>query len=374
MHAVVSEPPEPPQRAAELTTVLYGLMEKDPAKRWDAERTRQALRGMLLGAAPQTSPAGQAPPATTRMPIAAGPATTPAGHHGSPAARPVSPAGQSQSSAAEPTAGTAPAAHPVPGMHPTSGAPHPTSVMPTNGAAGAEPWRVGRATVPAGQPAPPSAPPPGQGFQPYQGPPGYAGAPRSRRSVGAWLFGAAAVLVALALVWAGVGLASGWFESDEATPKPPHKASGPGFAVKPYQGMGMKVNVPASWQRRDAGTYVQFFDPKDETAWLRISAPWDQRYATRILRASDRNFSNGCCGLTDYRQVRLHPARLAGHRGAELEYTATKVATGQRRHGIWRMIVVDGRNYQVYMSVPDNRFTDYKKVFTEAARTMKLTG
>ena len=371
MHAVVNEPPEPPQRAAELTTVLYGLMEKDPAKRWDAERTRHALRGLLLGPAPQ-SPAAHTAAATTRMPIAAAP---PAGavqgaQPVSPAARPTSPAGGGP---AGPWAAGPHSAGPV------SGAPQPTTAMPTNNmptnGSGAEPWRVGRASVPAGQPAPAAAEPAQQrGFPAYQGPLGYVEAPAPRRSTGAWLFGAAAVLVALALVVAGVGFSSGWFEPDKTPAKPPHKASGPDFATKTYQGRGMAVHVPANWKRRDAGSYVQFYDPKDQTAWLRIMAPWDQRNATRILRSSDQNFTRGCCQLTDYHRVALRPATLAGKRGAELEYTATRVDTGQHRHGIWRMIVVNGRNYQVYMSVPDNHFHGYKKVFTEAARSMKLTG
>jgi hypothetical protein len=180
--------------------------------------------------------------------------------------------------------------------------------------------------------------------------------------------------VAFALVVVGVGVASGWFEPDRTPTKQPTTDAGPGFATKTYRGRGMEVHVPASWQRRDAGNYVQFNDPKDPTAWLRISAPRDGRTAVGILRSSDRGFGNGCCGLTDYRRLRLHSARLAGHSGAELEYTATKEATGQPRHGIWRMIVVDGRNYQVYMSVPGKRFDTYQKVFTEAARSMKLTG
>ncbi|MGH3716222.1 MAG: serine/threonine-protein kinase, partial [Micromonosporaceae bacterium] len=55
MNAVVNEPPEQPRRAGELTPVLYGLLEKDPARRWDVDRTRAALRGLLLGASPAGS-------------------------------------------------------------------------------------------------------------------------------------------------------------------------------------------------------------------------------------------------------------------------------------------------------------------------------
>src|SRR5690606_38663858 len=48
MQAVVNDPPERPQNAGELAPVLLGLSQKDPAQRWDVERTREALRAILL--------------------------------------------------------------------------------------------------------------------------------------------------------------------------------------------------------------------------------------------------------------------------------------------------------------------------------------
>ncbi|KOX05844.1 protein kinase [Micromonospora sp. NRRL B-16802] len=49
MHAVVEDPPAPPQRSGPLTRVLMGLLEKDPARRLDVHTSRAMLRELLAG-------------------------------------------------------------------------------------------------------------------------------------------------------------------------------------------------------------------------------------------------------------------------------------------------------------------------------------
>ncbi|MBQ1052396.1 protein kinase [Micromonospora sp. C51] len=49
MHAVVEDPPAPPQRSGPLTRVLMGLLEKDPGRRLDVHTARAMLRELLAG-------------------------------------------------------------------------------------------------------------------------------------------------------------------------------------------------------------------------------------------------------------------------------------------------------------------------------------
>ncbi|MET7749855.1 serine/threonine-protein kinase [Micromonospora sp. NPDC005367] len=49
MHAVVEDPPGPPQRSGPMTGVLMGLLEKDPARRMDVHGARAMLRELLAG-------------------------------------------------------------------------------------------------------------------------------------------------------------------------------------------------------------------------------------------------------------------------------------------------------------------------------------
>jgi serine/threonine protein kinase len=49
MHSVVEDEPPPPERAGPLTEVLYGLLDKDPQRRWDTAAARSNLRELLAG-------------------------------------------------------------------------------------------------------------------------------------------------------------------------------------------------------------------------------------------------------------------------------------------------------------------------------------
>ncbi|PZG20969.1 protein kinase [Micromonospora craterilacus] len=57
MHAVVEDPPAPPQRSGPLTRVLMGLLEKDPARRLDVHTARAMLRELLAGPLSSTAAA-----------------------------------------------------------------------------------------------------------------------------------------------------------------------------------------------------------------------------------------------------------------------------------------------------------------------------
>jgi hypothetical protein len=62
MRAVVEESPAPAMRAGSLSGVLYGLLEKDPARRWDVETARAVLRDLLSGALASVAPAHETDP------------------------------------------------------------------------------------------------------------------------------------------------------------------------------------------------------------------------------------------------------------------------------------------------------------------------
>ena len=49
MHAVVEEAPRPARLAGPLQPVLWGLLEKEPSRRWSVEQARTELRELLTG-------------------------------------------------------------------------------------------------------------------------------------------------------------------------------------------------------------------------------------------------------------------------------------------------------------------------------------
>jgi hypothetical protein len=62
MRAVVEEEPAHTSRAGALANMLYGLLEKDPDRRWDVPTSRGVLRDLLAGALASNAPAHQTDP------------------------------------------------------------------------------------------------------------------------------------------------------------------------------------------------------------------------------------------------------------------------------------------------------------------------
>ncbi|MCW2642266.1 MAG: protein kinase, partial [Dactylosporangium sp.] len=69
MRAVVEEQPAPAMRASALAGVLYGLLEKDPARRWDVPTARGVLRDLLSGALASNAPTHQTDPYAVVRPV-----------------------------------------------------------------------------------------------------------------------------------------------------------------------------------------------------------------------------------------------------------------------------------------------------------------
>ncbi|HEX6870960.1 MAG TPA: protein kinase, partial [Micromonosporaceae bacterium] len=57
MRAVVEEAPRPPRLAGALQPVLWGLLDKDPSRRWTVDQARAVLRELLSGALSRSSQA-----------------------------------------------------------------------------------------------------------------------------------------------------------------------------------------------------------------------------------------------------------------------------------------------------------------------------
>ena len=450
MHAVVEEPPAPPTRAGPIAGVLYGLLEKDPQRRWDVPTCRRVLRDLLAGplankardhvtdpysvvSKPRTPP--PPPPAVSGSKIGGRAMVDPnesleeaiararAGRDRSGAA--PSGAGDASPSLDLPTgaataldlptgAGTAldrltgagTALDRLTGAgtaldRPTGAGATPLdetdaaggSVPPDQWAESATAWvRPGErpATTPGGGARAGTPPPRGGGSwtPPVPGGPGRAGARSHRRAAhsggpGAALSGArgwprwakaaaGAGIAVVVLIGALVFASSGSDPTPPVGTGPSATASGPAFGVQTLRERGVEVNVPESWVRvatRNA-TYVEFAHPEDRERWVRINFTND-RDAKRLLTVADQRFANGYGDCPTYEHIGLTNEELGGHPGAQLEYLCTP-AGKPLRHGIWRVTVVGGKAYHVYMSVWDSAYADSKPIFDEMVQSFRL--
>jgi serine/threonine protein kinase len=429
MRAVVEEPPRPARLAGPLKPVLWGLLEKEPDRRWDVERARPALRELLSGAlapAPRPTaalPARTAPtalsetdPSTAVRPAKTAPPAIQTSGVGGRAMLDPNESLDDQVARLRTSAGLAPTDEP--GRAPQW--------------AGDEPERLTAEdvtrTIPvtAGPPAPPPTggrvgalfPPRGPGWQPpspetrpaWAGGSSWSGVPAaghpSHRGAGTlrrlgerrydttqrgvhvgrrrapslasklWAEVIASrnrsrvvVVAGLVAVLLAVGIVAMVGSFGGGSRPAPTGTSGPLIDVQQYRDRGILVDVPAGWQQSSQGSYVDYKDPSADR-WIRINVESTDATALRLLQIAESGLQNPSTCAAPFAELALHDAPLAGLSGAELEYTCGSGAA--KRHGIWRAVVKNGTAYHFFLTTPDADFAASKIIYDEMVRSFQL--
>jgi serine/threonine protein kinase len=371
MRAVVEENPRPAKLAGPLQPVLMGLLEKEPARRWGVDQARAALRELLSGALSRSGRARHDtdPTAVVRPPVGPPPAIRDGGGGqvgGRAMLDPEEPlSGQlARRTTLGDRSGVPVQAEPAnPGWSRPGPVPHPDS----------DEWRPPSRREGVGRRRAPSA---GavmadqvRGRVRELGRQAARPATRSRLVVG----------VGLVLVLAAVGavVMAGLF-SGKQTPPPSSQATAtpadtPLIAVQQYRDQrGLIINVPKDWSKTPARAgYVDFTDPDDGGRRIRVNVENFSGTAQRFFQTAETNLRKPGTCLQPYQRVALTDANLAGRPGKELEYTCG--SGPQMRHGIWGAVVVSGKAYHFYLTVPDARFAESKIIFDEMVRSFQLT-
>ncbi|WBB65037.1 serine/threonine-protein kinase [Micromonospora sp. WMMD812] len=430
MHAVVEDPPAPPQRSGPLTRVLMGLLEKDPARRLDVHTSRAMLRELLAGplgstatavhsvtdpyavvpvqrpvappppAQPEPKPGGQiggramlAPGESLTDRLAAlrrGERSQPAGADALDETSADALAGPLHTptgamSAPGRTYGGADATQRVDAgaqrdatQRVTWGVrPDATQAVPYPGSPGAT-QRVG-GTYGGGQWSVP-----GNG-QPWAAPAGgNSPADRARRvggelvrTVKGWprkvQLAAAGGLAVVLLIGAVVLFGGG--DEPPATPQAQPTATtpaGPGIEMQEHSARGIQVMVPKGWERATGGLYYDYVDPDDSGRKVRIlTENFGGSSSMRWAEIAEGGLKKAKSCPKPYAQVSMTEQELAGKAAAEFEYTCGEGDT--MRHGVWRGVVSGGKIYSFYLSSTEAKFAESKPIFDEMVRTFKLT-
>jgi eukaryotic-like serine/threonine-protein kinase len=380
MHAVVEDDPVPPQRAGALTEVLYGLLEKDPARRWDAVHARGVLRDLLAGPLASKTPMFQTDPYAVVQTQQIAPAATVNGGERiggrallGPGELPTDrsdPYGALPDPYAQPDPYAVPAGYPPPEPYPVpAGYPPPepyrepdTVVTPTWGGShrapdvpvtGGPPRRVGELAGRA-----------------------WSGAlalvrrvpPAVQVAVAAGL--TAVVLVAVVLAVNSRGGGTDQVADPGQSGQSVAPSGDPAFETETYTGRGVEVNLPALWVSNDDPglLYVDFQDPEDPNVAVRLVVePWSGD-AEGLAEVAEGNIQNrGCDG---YERVLLDEIEVAEQTGALLEYTCEGDAPRRAR---WVTVVENGTAYSFRFTAPESIFADREAIFDELLRTFHLT-
>jgi hypothetical protein len=395
MRAVVEDAPRPTRLAGPLRPVLWGLLDKEPSRRWSVEQARTELRELLTGTLGPSrltksregdvDPTETDPAAVIRPPIAPPPPTRPGAQVG----------GRAMLDPDEPLTGQLARLRKEAGIEPDSRGGRAADVARTSGMGRpGETWSpdattAGRPTGPRWQTADPrpTAEPRREhvgrrrarsssavlaeqvaGRVRALGRDAGSGRNRSRLIVAAGLVGV--------LLLVGVAAWSGWFTDEGAPPQSP-SASGsansapatPLIDAQEYRERGIAVNVPKAWTRSGAGSYVDFTDPAS-ARWIRINIEPTSATALQFLRNAETGLRNPSRCPAPFAEIGLREATLGGQPGAELEYTCGTAEA--MRHGIWRAVVMNGSAYHFYLTVPDARFAESKIIFDEMVRSFQF--
>ncbi|GAA0738371.1 hypothetical protein GCM10010199_61280 [Dactylosporangium roseum] len=361
MRAVVEEPPAQAMRAGPLAGVLYGLLEKDPGRRWNVETARAVLRDLLAGPLASNAPAHMTDPYAVVRPVQQPTVVTPQqpAPTGQIGGRAMIAPGETVSGAlrrmhSAPAAGTAHEAE----LERTDASRFSADALGTD-------WTQ----------VPPPPPPTGNVATQL--------VERAKRAP-KWAKIAVAAGVAVVLLLS-VGAAAGLFSGAGSTSqgqRPAGPASSapakPPFEVESFSHPGgITVNVPKGWTRKQAGNasapYFDITDPADANRRVRINIEKASSTPKAFLEgAANRLKSTAASCAAPYEQVNLGDGKLDGHDGALLEYTCG--SGDQKRHALWNAIVVNGKAYHFFVTVPDARFDESKAIFNEMVRSFDLTG
>ena len=129
------------------------------------------------------------------------------------------------------------------------------------------------------------------------------------------------------------------------------------------------VNVPKEWTKSATSSYVDFVEAGGARK-IRINVETTTLTAQKFLNNAETGLKKPSICPTPYARVALIDSELAKQPAAQLEYTCGSGDT--KRHGIWQAVVVDGKAYHFYLTVPDSRFDESKVIFEEMLRSFRF--
>ncbi|MDQ1657707.1 MAG: eukaryotic-like serine/threonine-protein kinase [Cryptosporangiaceae bacterium] len=398
--AISVEALDPPKRAGALAPVLYGLLEKEVAERWDAPRAQRALEQVVAGEDVDIAPAWGSPspssmpgrprpeprsaepdhPSEGRhaqgYPSSSGSASVPS-HPVPPPRLPRDQSGDGQSMGGQ-SAGGQSIGGPSVGGRSRSGREHvyrhPSAslspISPVGPAARGETSGGGRSALASPVAARPEARPRTAPAQPAEPPPGPS---RGR--------GLMPLLIVLAVV---AGFAAGIYlvvqHKNSAPPRQPESGSA-GQVGQPQtstDGSAFTIAVDPAWTKQcqssgqcsysgsagdPAGGMVIYTDAR--SAQGRNSLVIAQQYAA-TLAADPAQYPH-------YASLGVNKLKGGLYLGSVQEFTYRNARTGNRHVKIFRT-VSGGICYEISLNGPSRQFADSLPVWQSAVESLRLPG
>ncbi|GAB3230019.1 hypothetical protein GCM10027447_23980 [Glycomyces halotolerans] len=146
----------------------------------------------------------------------------------------------------------------------------------------------------------------------------------------------------------------------------------PSFETATHEGGGFSVNYPSTWGEGFAGDdFVGYYNLDDESHWVRFYSGSDRGLPDPEQYLSSY-YDGLPSEMSDLEQVRLEPVEFGGMSGTVLEYTGVNNDGTGERHSIWAIVDAgDGTSYSVFISGPADGWDLSQEIYDEALRSFR---
>jgi serine/threonine protein kinase len=136
---------------------------------------------------------------------------------------------------------------------------------------------------------------------------------------------------------------------------------------------GYSLEAPTGWKKKEAGSYVDFVSPQDDKIRALVedgSSPKSKVNAAESYQK--QQLSNGKSTAFKTLDKAETQTKLDGQETWEWRWTYTSASDNVARRVLWRVAVVDGKAYSLYLSAPEKRYDADLATFEQVAKTFKL--
>ncbi|MFB9322302.1 PsbP-related protein, partial [Cryptosporangium minutisporangium] len=204
------------------------------------------------------------------------------------------------------------------------------------------------------------------------GTPGSAG-PQSRRRTVLIVVAIVVAVLLIGLISYVVSVAASG-DDNATSPRPTVSAparSGVDLKSYSYSERGFTLKAPADWTAKEASTYVDYDSiDGDKLRVLVENGSSPEQHLKSAENYQQKRLEDGQISAFDTIHRKEAAKKLGGEETWEWEFVYTE--SGVQKHRLWRVAVVDGKAYSVYLTSPEKLFKDRVTLFDEITASFEF--
>jgi hypothetical protein len=215
-------------------------------------------------------------------------------------------------------------------------------------------------------PAPPTSPPTSPPPLPDAAPPMPPRQPRNKQLL---LIGvvAAVVVVVIGIVGVLVGISLG----NRPAPSTANSTAPVSLTLYRHQS-GFQIQVPTGWTSQGTNQ-VRFYDT-GKKVWIQLYTEKTGAGGQRqVWESGSRRQERGLAGGTDYQLIGYSTGKMGKYAASDWEWSYQRNGETERRHTLYRGVVIGGLSYQLALSAPESQFAKRRALLDQVSATFQLS-